>query len=160
MGCYQLHFLSLYFSNFSWAWVVKIYCILSSVFFQVFGVDRGPSVSAQLTVLTISIFKVYFHVKIKTLWKNHPNPMVINCMSICFRNNVYHFRCQASGKYNEDIKVEWKPTLRKNLKYTDFKVIKGLSFVNVNLFLSAENFKPNWGWGVTLWPDAKEMRWF
>ena len=65
MGCYQLDFLSLYFSNFSWAWVVKIYCILSNVFFQVFGVDRGPSVSAQLTLLTISIFKVYFMSRLK-----------------------------------------------------------------------------------------------
>lgn len=111
-----------------------------------FGVDRGPSVSAQLTVLTISIFKVYFHVKIKTLWKNHPNPIVINCISTCFRNNEYRFRCQASGKYNEDIRVYWKPTLRKNLNMQTLKLLKVLSFVNVNLFLKISNQVEDEGW--------------
>lgn len=32
-----------------------------------------------------------------------------------------------------------KTNFKKKLKYADFKVIKGLSFVNVNLFLKISN---------------------
>lgn len=32
---------------------------------------------------------------------------------------------------------------KKKLKYTDIKIIKGLSFVNVKLFLNVEISKPN-----------------
>ena len=39
-----------------------------------------------------------------------------------------------------------KTNFKKKLKYADFKVIKGLSFVNVNLFLKISNQIEDEGW--------------
>lgn len=67
-----------------------------------FGVDRAPSVSAQPIILTISIFKMYFHIKIRTLGGKGP---IINYVDICFRNNYIILDAKPQGKCNGDIGV-------------------------------------------------------